>query len=395
MHSMHHHFLHVAAGALVFVAGLAPAVAETSLNEILTPYLAKYELPAVAAAVVKDGKVVASGAVGTRRAGEKIPVTVEDRFHIGSDTKAMTSLLAGIAVEEGKLAWTTTVGEAFPELASTLDKKLATATLKQLLSHTGGLATDTPELVGLYEKAAMEDGNLDELRLWLIKQRCSKSLETDPGTAFHYSNLGYIIVGSMIERAYKKTWEELINERLFEPLGLTTAGLMAQSTYGKVDAPLGHLTVNGQIMPVLAGPATDVMAVLGPAGMAHMSVLDFARWAAWNAAEGKRGPALVRPETLKLLHTPVVSPPPRPDAAPGTPSMGDYALGWGMATVDWAPSPLLHHAGSNSMNLAHIWVDPEHDVAMVIVTNISNRKADEALFAIAPELFKRFAGVSR
>lgn len=136
----------------------------------------------------------------------------------------------------------------------------------------------------------------------------------------------------------------------------------------------------------------DAIAVVGPAGMAHMSVLDFARWAGWNAAEGKRGPALVRPETLKLLHTPVISPPPRPDAAPGTPKSGDYCLGWGRASVDWAPAPILHHAGSNSMNLAHIWVDPEHDFAMVIVTNISNRKADEALFAIAPKLYEQFSG---
>src|SRR5262245_17077866 len=90
-----------------------PARAQVSLDETLTPYLEKYQLPALAAAVVKDGKIIAVGAVGTRRVGTKNPVTVDDRFHLGSDTKAMTALLAAMLVEEGKLKWSTTVGEAF------------------------------------------------------------------------------------------------------------------------------------------------------------------------------------------------------------------------------------------------------------------------------------------
>ena len=362
----------------------------TSLDPLLSPFLAKYELPAVAAAVAVRGEVVAIGAVGTRRAGADIPVTIADRFHIGSDTKAMTALLAGMAVEDGKLEWTSTVGGAFPSLAGTINPTLAGVTLRQLLSHTSGVAPDNPEIVGLYEQAATQDGNLDDMRLWLIEQWCSKPLVSDPGTTFAYSNLNYIIAGAMIERAYRTTWEELVTERIFTPLGITSAGLGSQSRMGRVDAPLGHITVEGAPKAILAGPMCDGLAVVGPAGMAHMSVGDFARWGAWNAAEGERPPALAKPETVKLLHTPVISPPPRPDAAPGTPAKGDYALGWGRVTVDWAPAPLLHHAGSNSMNLAHIWVDPERDVAIVVVTNISNRKADEALFAIAPLLYERY-----
>jgi hypothetical protein len=122
-----------------------------------------------------------------------------------------------------------------------------------------------------------------------------------------------------------------------------------------------------------------------------MSVLDFARWAGWNAGEGKRGPALVKPETLKRLHTPVIEIPEKKDAAPGTPSRGKYGLGWGEVSVDWAPLPLLFHGGSNEMNLAHIWLEPRRDFALVIVTNIAGSKADKALFALAPELYAKFA----
>ena len=76
-----------------------------SLNPMLEPIRARFELPALAAAVVRNGKIVASGAVGTRRAGTLIPVTIDDRFHIGSDTKAMTSLVAAMLVEGGRIRW--------------------------------------------------------------------------------------------------------------------------------------------------------------------------------------------------------------------------------------------------------------------------------------------------
>src|SRR4051812_9316181 len=94
---------------------------EPSLDAVLRPYLSRYDLPALAAAIVTRGEIVAAGAVGTRRAGTTSPVSIEDRFHIGSDTKAMTSLLAAMLVEAGKVSWSTTAGEVFPELATSMD----------------------------------------------------------------------------------------------------------------------------------------------------------------------------------------------------------------------------------------------------------------------------------
>ena len=121
-----------------------------------------------------------------------------------------------------------------------------------------------------------------------------------------------------------------------------------------------------------------------------MSILDFARWAGWNAGEGKREPKLVRPETLRKIQTPVITMPDKKEAAPGTPSHGRYALGWGELTVPWAPGPLLYHGGSNGMNLAHIWIDRTRDLAIVTATNISGRNADEGLLALARELYTQF-----
>jgi CubicO group peptidase (beta-lactamase class C family) len=378
--------------ALLGVVG--SAWARDSLDSLLTPYLDRYGLPAVAAAVVKEGKIVAAGAVGTRRAGERISVTVNDRFHFGSDTKAMSALLAATFVEAGKLRWESTLADVFPELAEKMDPGLRRVTLLQFLSHTSGVPGDNDLFGDLLEKSMLQGGNLDEMRYWLVKEWSRQPLAAEPGTKFAYANLNYVIVGTMIERVSGKTWDELITERIFTPLGLRTAGLGGQASLGKIDAPLGHRRIDGKPKAFLAGPSSDNPLVVGPAGIVHMSVLDFARWAGWNAGEGRRGPKLVRPETLKKLHTPVISFE-IPNAATGTPSTGKYALGWVEAAVDWAPELLLTHTGSNTMNLAQIWLEPKRDFAMVTLTNIGDAQADQALKALARELYAKFGSPKR
>lgn len=364
---------------------------QDALDADLRPLLAKYNLPAVAAAVTKNGVIVAAGAMGTRRAGADVPVTVNDRFHIGSDTKAMTALLAAMLIEENKLRWDSTLGEVFSELKD-MDAGLQAVTLEQLLSHVSGIPSDNRVFQNLLGRAMLREGNLDEVRFWLVKQWSNQKSEGEPGNKFAYSNMGYVIVGAMIEKVTGKTWDELMYERIFGPLRLSTAGLGCQATLGKIDAPLGHLLKDGKLSPVLAGPRGDNPLVLGPAGIVHLSVLDFAHWAAWNAAEGKRDPQLVKPETMKRLHAMVIAMPSKKNTPPGTPPSGRYGHGWGELTVDWAPKPLLYHAGSNTMNLAHIWIDLERDYGMVLVTNVGGAKADEALNELAPVLYKRYAG---
>jgi CubicO group peptidase (beta-lactamase class C family) len=359
---------------------------------MLRPYLASHDLPALAAAVAKNGEIVAAGAVGTRRAGTAIPVTVNDRFHIGSDTKAMTSLLAAMQVEEGRLRWNSTPAEVFPEFAATMDPGFAKVTLEQLLSHAGGLPTDNEAIGEVWKQGMLQGGNLDAMRRFVVEAWSKMPLASSPGTRFEYSNMGYVIAGAMIERAAGKTWDELMVERIFSPLGLSTAGLGCQASLGKVDAPLGHIMVDGKAQALLAGPNCDNPSIIGPAGIAHLSILDFARWASWNAGEGKRGPALVSPKTARKLHTPLVSFTPKADAKPGTPKIkGGYGFGWGVVKIDSVPHPLLQHGGSNTYNLAQVLVDTKKDLAVVMAANIGGEKADEAMAILMRELYAKYA----
>lgn len=383
----------LAATGLLGARGALAQPGAASLDALLTPYLASHGLPALAAAAAVEGRIVAAGAVGTRRAGAAIPVTLADRFHIGSCTKAMTALLAGMLVDEGRLAWTTTIGTSFPEFREGMDAGLASVTLEQLLSHLGGIPPDSDAIIALLMRAQEQDNlNLDAMRRWIIGEWRGRPLVSAPGTRFAYANLGYMIAGAMIERAGGASWEELISSRIFDALGLASAGIGPQARMGRVDAPLGHVArPDGSLLAMLAGPNGDVPPVYAPAGAAHLSILDFARWAIWNAGAGRRDPALVRPETLRRLHSQVIEMPPRPDAPPGTPSGGGYGHGWGFAQLSYTRGVVMLHTGSNSMNLAIVLVQPERDFALVIATNRGDARADAALKAVQEALYRAYA----
>src|SRR5262245_60499980 len=276
----------VLAGAALALS--APACPQAqSLDAQIEPVRVKHGLPALAAAVVKKGEIVAAAAVGVRIYGTTIPVTIDDRFHLGSDTKAMAATLAGILVDAGKLHWTSTIGEVLGSEVPGMNPKLAAVTLGQLLSHSSGIPSDTKEMVATYFNTDAFEYNLGALRLRALAAWRHNEPKEPQGSPFQYANFGYIIAGAMIEKAAGVPWEQLMVEKVFAPLGLRTAGLGAQVTLGKLDAPVGHqIDELGKITPMLWGAAADAPPMVGPAGIAHMSILDFARWAGWNAGQG-------------------------------------------------------------------------------------------------------------
>ena len=362
-----------------------------SLNMILENYCEKYGLPAAGAAIVKEGRIVAMGTAGTRKAGQKIPVSPSDRFHIGSNTKAITSLLAAMYVREGKLRWDSRLDEIFPELKKTMTAGMDSITLEQLLSHSSGMPPDDGPLATrlLAESFSRENDNLTDMRYWMLSQWVSQPLKEALHRKYAYSNMGYVIVGAILEKISGKSWEELVIEKVFVPLKLRSAGFGPQSSLGMIDAPLPHRMVDGKIKPMMAGVSADNPVVVGPAGTVHMSLQDFARWASWNAGRGKRSPQLIPAEMFVKLTSPVIEMS-RDGAKPRASSAGGYALGWCEMKIPWSKDPFVWHDGSNGMNLSHVFIQPKNDFAMVLMTNTGDKKAEEAFRHLAEELYKKY-----
>lgn len=379
---------------LLLAAGLTAAQAQSEmaeLSDVLEPVREEFGLPALFAAVAKGGDIVAAGAVGERAAGSGVAVTVDDRVHIGSDAKAMTATIAGTLVESGDLRWESTIGEVLGDKVPGLNPELADVTLDQLLSHSSGIPTDTPELLDIYFNANAFDHSVRELRLMALDAWKDNAPVIPDVSPFQYANFGYMIAGMMMEEVTGKAWEQLIRERIFQPLGLDSAGIGAPATPGLIDAAVGHdLDDDGTAVPRLWGAWADLPPILGPAGRVHMSILDFARWGAWNAAKGGSGPQIVAPATLDHLYTEKVRTPPRPNPPPGTPAEGGYASGWSLEKFDWADRELLTHAGSNGSNLAKILIDHDLELAIVVATNIGGLDADTAVTRVMGELYQQF-----
>lgn len=352
---------------------IAPA---DPVSRMLETIRVKHNFPALAAAVIVDGKIVQTNAVGFRKQGGPEQVAVDDKFHIGSVTKSMTATVAAMLVEQGKLDWTKTVGESFPELKGEIHPDYAEVTLEQLLSHRGGAPGNAPR--DLWSKAWRANGTAAEQRMEFVKGLLNRKPEAKPGTKFIYSNQGYTIAGVMLEKAAGKSWEQLMRGMLFEPLGMNTAGFGAPAALGKVDQPWGHETGTlSAAKPVPPGPRADNPLAISPAGVVHCSLADLAKYAAFHMA-GERGESkLLKAESFKKLHT----------VSDGN---EDYALGWVVLKRSWAGGRALMHNGSNTMFYIVVWMAPDKNSAVIVATNVGSTAAFKGCDEVAGKLINQY-----
>jgi CubicO group peptidase (beta-lactamase class C family) len=359
--------------AMALLAAGAPAATNNSTTNtppsdttaILENIRAKYNLPALAVVVVKDGKICDRAAVGVRKLGDPTPVTTNDVFHIGSCTKSMTATLAGMFIDEGKLRWDTTIAEVFPELK--MDKQYEGVTLEQLLQHRGGVPTDPP--ADAWMRASFGQGTPEQQRLDFITSVLAHPPAAPPGTKMIYSNQGYAIVGAMLERIAGRPWETLITEKLFQPLHMDSAGFGPPGTPGKVDEPWGHT----QGLLGMVSLQQDNPVAIAPAGRVHCSLDDMARYAIFHMQGDSN---LLKPETLKRLHTP--------------PEGGDYACGWICVKRGWAGGTALTHTGSNKMWYLVMWLAPVKDFAVIVGTNTGQDNAPKAYDDAAGAMIRKW-----
>jgi CubicO group peptidase (beta-lactamase class C family) len=347
---------------------VSATVDDARMKEILEPIRQKNKVPALAAALVTVKGLEKAGAVGVRKAGTDIPVTVDDLWHLGSDTKAMTATMIGALVEKGVLKWESTPADLFPDLPESAPTALKKANLLHLLSHRSGLPGNIPWPL------IPRTGSTREQRRTALKIAAGLKTAEEPPAPYVYSNLGYVVAGAMAEKAADASWEDLMRKTVFEPLGMDSAGFGGIGTPGQIDQPWPH-GPNGA--PETGnGPEVDNAPVIGPAGIVHCRLADWAKFVA-DQLRGDRGePSLLKTETYKRLHTP--------------PFPGTYALGWLVAERDWAGGPMLAHNGSNNMNYASVFMAPIRGFAVLVVCNQGGAAAGRACDEAASSIIQAF-----
>jgi CubicO group peptidase (beta-lactamase class C family)/dienelactone hydrolase len=315
------------------------------LEDLLAPICEKHKVPGLVAGIVEGHGLSVAATVGVRKSGSPEPMTVNDKLHLGSNTKSMTATRIGQLVEEGKLSWQSTVGEVFTHLKPEMHAEIQGITLSHLLTHRSGLPANTS-----YSSAG--EGSLAQQREALVKSVLSKPPVHPPGSKFLYSNVGYIVGGHMAEQVTGKPWEELMTAGLFEPLKMTSAGFGAPGTKDQTDQPWGHSSFFGIPLP----QQKDNPPVLGPAGTVHCSLEDWSKYLALHLQAARGQARLLKAETFQKLQTPA------PDE--------EYAMGWIATELPWADGLVLAHNGSNTMWFAEAWIAPKKNVAYVAAANM-------------------------
>jgi D-alanyl-D-alanine carboxypeptidase len=337
-------------GALPRIAFAQDAgAADAALDEVF----AAAAPPAMAAAMVTPEGLSWSGVRGMRRASDAEGVTINDRWHLGSNTKAMTAAVFARLVDQGRARWAMPLSEAFPGL--TLDSGWDGATLDDLMHHRAGLL-DQAVLGREWLTAARADTrSLPEQRAALAAAVLSAPPQGPRGT-FAYGNADYILLGAAIERITSASWEETMRTQLYAPLNLTSAGFGPPP--GR-DNPWAHRMINEQRTPIPPEhPAADNPQALGPAGTAHMSLADYGRFV---AAFMGGAPGWLSAGSLSRLTTPPAGSPPA------------YACGWGVREQPWGgvggPGPVLGHDGSNTMWHCTVALAPQRKRAVIVMAN--------------------------
>ena len=173
-----------------------------------------------------------------------------------------------------------------------------------------------------------------------------------------------MIAGSMAERVAGKSWEDLMQENLFQPLGMSSAGFGAPGSSGQVDQPWGHFKSDGDWVPV----QTDNPEAIGPAGTVHSSFEDWAKFISLQLP--MKETQILDRDALDFLASPI----------------GDYAAGWGVVQRDWANGATLNHSGSNNRWFTIAWIAPEINRAFVVGTNSADGKSANILDRIIGQL---------
>ena len=351
------------------------AAGDGKLGYVLEYIRESYHLPSLGGMLIVNGQIIEAEAIGFRKLGANVQVTRQDRWHLGSNGKAMTATLAAIFVERGDLSWNTKIGDVFPELIGKMRPEYVNVTLFELLSHTGGLPSyGSMRRISSWYSFFNNSSPITVQR----KQFSEEFLALDsegPRGEYLYSNGGYIVAGAMLEKVIGLSWEHLMKTEVFEPLGMSSTGFGVAGTPGKIDEPWGH-AFGDFYSPIEPGVYADYPPVIGPAGLIHSTLGDYSKFIAEHLAGARGIDGLVSADTFRTLHTP--------------PPGNSYALGWAIDREDGA----LYHSGSNGRWYAWVWVAPKDDFALVSVSNSGQTPAKEGTKAAIGALAKRFKAAS-
>ncbi|MFI7702278.1 serine hydrolase domain-containing protein [Nonomuraea sp. NPDC049480] len=307
---------------------------------------AAHHVPGATLAVLVGGKIheLASGVL---HRGTGVEVTTDSVFLSGSIAKVYTATLVMRLVDEGRLDLDAPVVDVLPEFATPDPEATRVITIRQLLSHTGGVTNDFNH----------DSGRGDDYLAKYVEAARNVALDCPPGTAISYGGLGYVVLGRVIEVVTGLTWDQALKDLLFAPLGLEHSMTLPEEAL-RFRVAMSHLGEPGQDPD--PAPVWDMMPrSAGPYGRVIVSAGDMARFAGMHL---RGGLGVLSPEAVAAMQRREVDVPDK-----WTVSADGWGLGWTL--YDWDGLPGYGHDGAAIGQYAYLRVVPHAGVAVALMTN--------------------------
>jgi CubicO group peptidase (beta-lactamase class C family) len=309
----------------------------------------KHGVPGANLAILCEGEVVDTS-YGVLNLRTKAEVTPDSLFQIGSITKVWTATLVMQLVDEGLLDLDEPVAKYLPDFKVADPEVTRTVTARHLLAHSSGIDGD------LFLDTGRGDDCVEK-----YVAACADLKQNHPlGATMSYCNSGYTVLGRLIEVVRGASWDAVLRERLFTPLGLASAGTLPEEALLH-RAAVGHITPPGQEIQV--APVWGIFRSAGPAGLIHATARETLAFAQLHLADG------VAPDGTRVLSAESAQQMRQPQIAVADPyTLGSHwGLGWILMT--WSGREVYGHDGGTIGQSAFMRIVPDANVAVCLLTN--------------------------
>ena len=319
------------------------------LAEQLEAMRQEFHIPGMAIAVVKDDQVIMARGFGLADLENNVPVSSDTIFAIGSATKAFTTVLAGMLVDEGRMDWDDPVTDYLPSFTLDVDSQdqNAQVTIRDLLSHRTGFVR-----MGIL--AANDSVSSDEI--------LQAAVGAEPWAPFreryYYNNVMYLAAGVAMGSAAQSDWDTLVENRIFEPLGMKSTSTTLKEAQEDPRLAMGYRWEEA----LESHDSVEMHSVenFAPAAAINSNVLDMAQWLRLQLGRGNyEGQQLISEQQHRETWTSQI------EIAPGV----DYGLGWTLR--EWDGEPLVENGGRVPGFTTRVAMLPESNLGIVLLTNLN------------------------
>ncbi|HLK27559.1 MAG TPA: serine hydrolase [Puia sp.] len=350
----------IVAAFILFVSfniSYSQPLSSEKIDTLVQRSMKAFDVPGIAVAVIKDGKVIHSKGYGVRSLNTMQKVDENTLFGIASNSKAFTAAALGILVDEGKLKWDDKVRDYIPEFKLYNPYVTEEFTIRDLLTHRSGLGMGAGDLM------FFPDSSDFVLKDIIYNLRFLKPVSSFR-SKYDYDNNMYIIAGEVIARASGQSWDDFIEERIMKPLGMSNSAASPDRVKDKSLMIDGHAAVNGKVQVI----ARSSLKVGHAAGGINSSIADLSKWVLLQLNHGKYGDGkqlfsdnvheeMWSPQTILQVRGP----------GPYNTHFASYGFGFGLSDVK-GYKQVTHTGGLEGM-VTQITMIPELNLGIIVLTN--------------------------